>query len=83
MKNEDEDEEEDEEEDEDEKEASSLDGSLWLVGAVLTGIVSHHLYHDVFISLINGIFWPISWIYWVVTKSVTLTILKEIALSFL
>ncbi len=53
-----------------------LSNWAYLIFCVLTGMVAHRLYHDVLISIISGIFWPIAWIKWLICHEVTLSVLK-------
>jgi hypothetical protein len=43
---------------------------------VLSAMVGYQIHHDEFWAFMNVLFWPASWIWWVMYHEVTLTIIK-------
>lgn len=76
-------EEETDEIEEDEEEENFYTSYVYPVIGLFTAIVSYHLYHDIFLAIINGVVWPLSWGYWLITKSVNFTLIKNIFIQFL
>jgi hypothetical protein len=50
---------------------------LYLICAVITGMVAWTITHHWVWVLLCFIFWPVAWVYWLVTHQVNLSIIKE------
>ncbi len=55
---------------------------FWLAMATFTAIVGHAIHGGVFWSVMNFIFWPFSWIKWLIFQQVSISIIKH-AFEFL
>lgn len=54
-----------------------LNGIFWILVSVATAMVGYQIHHNLFYSIINFIFWPISWVYWLVCHDVNLSLIKK------
>ena len=43
----------------------------------LTGMIGYQIHNSIFWAIMNFIFWPISWIKWLIYHEVNLSIIKE------
>lgn len=50
---------------------------IYLIIAIFTSMVGYEIHHNVFYAIINFIFWPISWIYWLVCHDVNISVIKS------
>ncbi len=50
---------------------------LWLIAATATAMIGHTIHGGWFWTLMNFIFWPLSWVKWLVFHDVTLAIIKR------
>lgn len=58
--------------------------SINLIGIIFstfTSMVGYEIHGNVFYAIVNWIFSPLAWIYWLLTKSVNLNIIEQ-AFSF-
>lgn len=55
---------------------------LYIIVCVSTGMIGYEIHHSIFWAIINAIFWPISWIWWLATHQVNLTLIHH-TFSFL
>jgi hypothetical protein len=51
--------------------------AIYLIFAVLTAMIGYHIHHSVGYAVVNFLFAPISWIYWLVTGNINMTIIKD------
>ncbi len=56
---------------------NGISGFIYLVIAIATAMIGYQIHNNFFYSIINFIFWPISWIYWLITHDVNLTVIKQ------
>lgn len=54
---------------------------IYLIIAIFTSMIGYEIHHNIFYAIVNFIFWPISWIYWLVCHDVNITTIKA-AFSF-
>lgn len=54
---------------------------IYLICAVCTSIIGYNIHNSLFWSIMDFLFMPITWLYWLVTKQINLSIIKE-AFSF-
>lgn len=52
-------------------------GILWILFDVLTAMVGYTIHGSIFYSIINFIFSPLAWIYWLITHNVDMNVLRE------
>lgn len=52
-------------------------GIFYTIICVITAMIGYHIHHSVGYSILNFIFAPISWIYWLITEQVNIAIIKE------
>lgn len=52
-------------------------GLIYTVLSVMTAMIGYQIHHNLFYSIINFIFTPISWIYWLLTDQVTIEIIRK------
>jgi len=45
--------------------------------SICTGMIGYQIHNSVFWGIMNFIFWPISWIKWLIYHEVNLSIIKE------
>jgi hypothetical protein len=50
---------------------------IYLIFCVMTSMIGYHMHHSIFYAIINWFFAPLAWVYWIITHSVNLTIIKE------
>lgn len=50
---------------------------LWLLFDILTAMVGYTIHGSIFYSIINFIFSPLAWIYWLITHNVDMNVLRE------
>lgn len=43
----------------------------------LTSMIGYQIHNSIFWAIMNFIFWPISWIKWIICHDVNLSIIKE------
>ena len=55
----------------------NLYGFFYLIIATGSFMVGYTIHGTVFYSILNFFFWPISLIYWLVTKQINLTVIKS------
>jgi hypothetical protein len=56
---------------------------VYLIFCVATAMVGYTIHHNVFYSVVNFLFSPISWIYWLITHNVSVSVIKETFSFFL
>ena len=54
---------------------------FWLFMAVATAMIGHSIHHSIFWCILDFIFWPFTWIKWLVLHQVNISIIKA-AFSF-
>lgn len=52
-------------------------GLIWLVFDLLTAMIGYTIHHSIFYSIINFIFSPLAWCYWLITHNVDMTVIRE------
>jgi len=55
----------------------SIGRLLYLLIAIGTAIIGYNIHGNIFYSIANFIFWPISWLVWLINHDVNLTIIKS------
>lgn len=50
---------------------------MYLIFCVLTAMIGYSIHGNLFYSIINFIFTPISWLVWLICHDVTVSIIKE------
>lgn len=56
---------------------------FWIIMATVTAMVGHTIHGGTFWTVMNFIFWPISWVKWLVCHDVNLTLIKQTFSFFL
>lgn len=56
---------------------------LYTVFCFATAMVGYTIHHSVFYSIVNFLFAPLAWCYWLFVHAVNLTIIKETFSFFL
>lgn len=51
--------------------------SVYVIPSLITSMIGYHIHGSVFWSIMDFIFWPITWVKWIIFHEVTLTIIKE------
>lgn len=49
---------------------------IYFIIAVLTAMIGYEIHHNGLYSIVNFIFWPISWIYWLICHDVNMSVIK-------
>lgn len=50
---------------------------IYTLFCLATAMIGYTIHHNLFYSIINFIFAPISWIYWLITHDVNMSVIKE------
>jgi NhaP-type Na+/H+ or K+/H+ antiporter len=50
---------------------------LYLAFCLGTAVIGHHIHGSGFWAVVNFLFAPLSWLYWLVTQQVSLTIIHD------
>ncbi len=58
-------------------------GIFWLLAATATAMIGHTIHGGWFWTVMNFIFWPISWVKWLICHDINLTIIKQTFQFFL
>ena len=54
---------------------------IYTLFCIFTAIVGYAIHHSIFYAIINFIFAPIAWVYWLICQDVNLTVIQN-AFSF-
>lgn len=54
---------------------------FYLIFATITAVIGYHIHGGFFWTVCNFLFWPLSWVKWLVCQDVNITIIKG-AFSF-
>lgn len=62
---------------------SGLGGFLYLIVAICTAIIGHHIHGSVFWAIVDFFVCPLVWIKWLICQEVNMTIIKGAFAFFL
>lgn len=49
----------------------------YFILAVVTAMIGYQIHHSVFWSIVNFIFWPASWVWWLVFHEVNVSLIEH------
>ncbi len=57
--------------------SSQSSGVLYLLAATCTAMIGHTIHGGIFWTVMNFLFWPLSWAKWLVFQDVTMPIIRS------
>jgi hypothetical protein len=56
---------------------------VYSIICIATAMINYHMYHNLFYAILSFILTPITWIYWLITQQINLTIIQDTFSFFL
>ena len=50
---------------------------LYWIAGLFTSIIGYEIHQSVFYGIMNLLFWPFTWAYWLLTKGVSISLIKQ------